>query len=476
MNVLSNLQPKRVFEIFEKICAIPHGSGNTKELAEFCVSFAENLGLTCVMDSVGNVVIYKNGSQGREQEPPMILQAHLDMVCAKNAGIDFDFEKDGIAVETDGETVWAKGTTLGADNGIGVAMILAILEDGTLSHPPIEGVLTMDEETGLIGAAHLDGSLLKGNRMLNLDSEDEGIFTAGCAGGSRVQVDFPLVYVPNQKQAFSIILQGLLGGHSGIEIHKNRLNANVVLANFLNQLQNIGILQIASFQGGSLDNAIAKEAFCVIVTSFDQEQLEALLNVEKEKIKTKEDCDFTFLVSCCESPKMVWDDNTAKRILRFLSIAPYGVQAMCEDLPDVVETSLNLGITATDEKKFTAVYSLRSSVEANLTALGFKLVTLVKEYGGLAVEGSRYPAWEFRSHSPLRAKLEQVFESCYGKKPVTEVIHAGLECGVFGQKIKDLDAVSLGPNMIDVHTPMERVWVDSVNRVYEYLCEVLKGL
>ena len=476
MKKLSNLMPKRVFEIFEELASIPHGSGNTKKLAEFCVTFAKNLGLSCVMDTVGNVVIYKAGSCGREQEEPVVLQAHLDMVCAKEAEFSFDFEKDGILVETDGETVWANGTTLGADNGIGVAMILAILEDNALSHPPIEGVLTMDEETGLIGASHLDGSLLKGKRMLNLDSEDEGVFTAGCAGGSRVQIDFPLTFTSNEKQGFCVSLQGLLGGHSGIEIHKNRLNANVVLSNILYGLLNSGDLQVASLKGGSLDNAIAKEASCVIVTSFEKEQLETLLSSQKDKLKTTEDYDFTFTVEEVEAPKQVWSDDTTKGILSFFSVAPYGVQAMCEDLPDVVETSLNLGITATNETNFTAVYSLRSSVEANLTALGLKMATLAKEYGGLAREGSRYPAWEFRSHSPLRNKMEQVFEACYCKKPVTEVIHAGLECGVFGQKIKDLDAVSLGPNMVDVHTPKERVWVDSVERVFHYLCELLKAL
>ena len=476
MKKLSNLMPKRVFEIFEKIASIPHGSGNTQKLAEFCIGFAKDLDLSCVMDDIGNVVIYKSGTMGREEETPVILQAHLDMVCAKNADLDFDFETDGISVETDGETVWANGTTLGADNGIGVAMILAILEDDTLSHPPIEGVLTMDEETGLIGASHLDGALLKGNRMLNLDSEDEGVFTAGCAGGSRVQIDFPVTWVSNKKQGFCVSLQGLLGGHSGIEIHKDRLNANVVLSDFLYGIMKSGDLQVASLIGGSLDNAIAKEASCVIVTSFEKEQLEVLLNAQKEKLKTSEDTDFTFTVEAVDIPEKVWDEATTKRILTFFSVAPYGVQAMCEDLPDVVETSLNLGVTATNENLFTAVYSLRSSVEANLTALALKMVTLAKEYGGLAKEGSRYPAWEFRSHSPLRNKMEQVFEACYNKKPITEVIHAGLECGVFGQKIKDLDAVSLGPNMIDVHTPKERVWVDSVERVYHYLRELLKAL
>lgn len=476
MKQLINLNPKRVFEIFEDICSIPHGSGNTKKLAEFCGNFASDLGLDFVKDEIGNVVIYKKGSHGKEDDSPVILQAHLDMVCAKNADLDFDFETNGILVETDGETVWANGTTLGADNGIGVAMILAILENNGLSHPPIEGVFTMDEEIGLIGASHLDSALLHGNRMINLDSEDEGIFTAGCAGGNRVQINFPLNYVTNNKCALTISLQGLLGGHSGIEIHKDRLNANVVLAKFLYGLQNSGRLQIASFNGGSLDNAIAKEATCVVVTTFNIEQIEALLLAEKEKIKTSEDFNFDFFVSSCDVPQLVWDDNTSAEILRFLSVAPCGVQSMCKDLPDVVETSLNLGITSTNDKFFTCVYSLRSSVEVNLTALTLKISTLAKQYGGMATEGSRYPAWEFRSHSPLRTKMEQVFEQCYGKQPVTEVIHAGLECGAFGQKIKELDAVSLGPTMKDVHTPNERVWVDSVNRVYNYLCDVLNAL
>ncbi len=476
MKRLLNLNPKRVFELFEEICTIPHGSGNTKQLALWCLAFAEKLGLKGVMDEIGNVVLYKKGSVGREMESPIILQAHLDMVCAKEAEISFDFLKEKIAVETNGETVWANGTTLGADNGIGVAMILAIMEDATLSHPPIEGVLTMDEETGLIGAAALNGSLLKGNRMINLDSEDEGIFTAGCAGGSRVQIDLPLTFIPNDKAGFTIRLQGLLGGHSGIEIHKKRLNANVVLANVLYNLKQNAKLNISNFIGGSLDNAIAKEAQCTIVSSYTKQELEVYLSQVKEQIKTEEDTEFTFSVIPCEAPKKVWNDEMVNQVLRFLSLAPYGVQAMCKDLPNVVETSLNLGILKTNETSFSAVYSLRSAVEANRTALAEKLVVLAAEHGGQASEGSKYPAWEYRSQSSLREVMENVFEKQYGKKPVTEVIHAGLECGVFGQKIKNLDAVSIGPNMIDVHTPQERVWVDSVDRVYNYLCDVLNAL
>ena len=476
MSKLTGLMPKRVFAIFEEICSVPHGSGNTEQLANYCMNFAQNLGLSCKKDRVGNVVIYKKGSLGREEESPVILQAHLDMVCAKNPDVNIDFETQGIQVETDGLTVWAEGTTLGADNGIGVAMILAIMEDDKLSHPPVEGVLTMDEETGLIGAAALSGEWLTGNRMINLDSEDEGIFTAGCAGGSRLQIDFPLSLKVNGQPAYRISLQGLTGGHSGIEIHKDRLNANVVLAKILYRLQNSGRLLLSEFSGGALDNAIAKEASCVVVTSYDKEQLEALLVTEKEKCKTDEDCQFSFTVTTCQPPANVWDEKTTQSILAFLWNAPYGVQSMCEDLPDVVETSLNLGITKSDEAHFTAVYSLRSSVEANLTALALKVSMLAKEQGGIAVEGSRYPAWEYRSHSALRNTMEQVFEKIYRKKPVTEVIHAGLECGAFGQKIKNLDAVSIGPNMVDVHTPLERVWVDSVERVYHYLCELLNHL
>ncbi len=476
MKKLSNLMPQRVFAIFEDICSIPHGSGNTNQLARWCVAFAENLGLKSIMDDAGNVVIYKKGSQGREEESPVVLQAHLDMVCAKDPDCTIDFTKDGISVETDGETVWANGTTLGADNGIGVAMILAILEDNTLSHPPIEGILTMDEETGLIGAAGFDGSLLQGNRMINLDSEDEGIFTAGCAGGSRLQVVFPVKRETNGKPAIMISLQGLTGGHSGIEIHKNRLNANVVLAKIMSRLQKNAPLQIASFEGGALDNAIAKEANCVFVSTYDVEALEALLAAQKEILKTEEDSDFTFTVTSCEAPETVWDEDTTNRVLQFLSVAPNGVQSMCEDLPDVVETSLNLGILKTCDDSFMSVFSLRSSVEANRTALALKVSTLAKEYGGVPTEGSKYPAWEYRAKSSLRDTMEQVFADCYGKKPVTEVIHAGLECGVFSQKIKDLDAVSIGPDMIDVHTPLERVWVDSVDRTYHYLCKVITAL
>lgn len=476
MRKLANLNPKRVFAIFEEICSIPHGSGNTRQLAQWCVDFGEKLQLKSVMDQAGNVVIYKNGSAGREKESPVILQAHLDMVCAKEPNCSFDFTTQGICVETDGETVWANKTTLGADNGIGLAMILAVLEDNSLSHPPIEGVLTTDEEVGLIGAAALNAALLKGNRMINLDSEDEGIFTAGCAGGSRLQVSFPINKIENEKEGILLEIHGLLGGHSGIEIHKDRLNANVVMANLLALLKTNGEVQIASIGGGALDNAIAKDARCVLVTSLSIDEINEILVAERARIATKEDVDFTLSVTPCEAPKMLWNDATANNVLGFLSAAPNGVQSMCEDLQNVVETSLNLGITKSEEITFSAVYSLRSSVEAKRNDLAQTLLALAQQWGGNGVEGSQYPAWEYRAASPLRKTMEQVFFEFYNKQPITEVIHAGLECGAFGQKIQDLDAVSMGPNMVDVHTPNERVWVDSVERVYEYLCKVLAAL
>lgn len=476
MNRLAQLSPKRVFEIFEEICAIPHGSGNTLALGKWCVRFAQNLGLDSRTDDAGNVVVYKPGTKGREEEPPLILQAHLDMVCAKIPECAIDFETQGITPVTDGQTVWAEGTTLGADNGIGLSMILAVLEDQDLSHPPIEGVFTADEETGLIGAGALDGSWLTGRRMINLDSEDEGIFTCGCAGGSRTTVRLPLTRVPNTMPGYRVVFQGFTGGHSGIEIHKNRGNANCAMGAFLKKLYETYPCAIASLSGGALENAIAKEAACVVGFGGTADQLSRLAKEECKGLVTGEDPDVVCSVEPVATPEWVWDAPSTQRVLGYVTTAPNGVQAMMEHLPGVVETSLNLGVASCDQEEMVFIYALRSGVESKRDALHRQVEAVARSFGGTAVSGFEYPAWEYIANSPLRTRMEQVFFDVYGKAPVTEVIHAGLECGMFSQKCPGMDGVSMGPDMRDVHTPDERVFVASVERVYEYLCRLLASL
>lgn len=476
MSVLTDIAPRRVFSIFEQICSIPHGSGNTRALGEWCLSFAREKGLAASMDSVGNVLVAKAGSAGRQEEPPVLLQAHLDMVCEKLPEKDFDFLKDGIPLATDGQTVWAQGTTLGADNGIGIAMILSVLEDQTLSHPPLEAVLTVDEETGLEGACALDFSGLRSRRMINLDSEDEGVFTAGCAGGVRMDVTFPLQRIPNQMPAYAITVGGLRGGHSGIDIHKGRRNANRVLASLIRRLTQEGTVQIADFTGGALENVICRQAACVAVTELTEDVLRHEVQAVREELLAAGEKGATVTLKNAGIPETVWEEATARAVLTFLTEAPDGVQAMCEDLPDLVETSLNLGIVRTRKEALTASFALRSSVEQKKEQLMQKVQRLAGQLGATVASSGNYPGWEYRAQSPLRRCMVETFQAVYGRQPVVDVIHAGLECGLFCEKCPELDAVSMGPDMKHVHTPQERVSVASVQRVYEYLLQVLARL
>ncbi len=475
MSVLADLQNIRVFAIFEQIAAIPHGSGNTAALSRWCYNFGCDRGLKALQDDVGNVIIYKNGSSGREQEPPVILQAHLDMVCEKAAGKEFDFATQEIPVMTDGERIWADGTSLGADNGIGLAVILALLEDTALSHPPIEAVLTVDEETGLEGAANVDFSLLKGRRMINLDSEKEGIFTAGCAGGVRMEAVFPLSLVSNRAPAYEIQVKGLRGGHSGIEINKGRCNANRELAQWLTALQKQGEISLCAFSGGTVDNAIAAEAACVIATNFAYDQLQAKAKELTHALQTAGETEAVVTVepTACET---AFSSELTDRLLSFITSAPNGVQAMCKDLPELVETSLNIGVVRQSKTALSAVFALRSSVEGEKQALLTRLQTLAAQMGAATEVTGDYPGWEYRADSALQETMKQVYEQIYHTAPVVDVIHAGLECGLFCQKCPQLDAISIGPNMQNVHTPEEWVEVASVMRVYAFLTDLLEQL
>ena len=475
MPVLVDLQPKRVFEIFEQLAAIPHGSGNTDAIGDFCIAFAQTAGLAVLRDAVGNVIIKKTGSVGREGEPPVILQAHLDMVCEKSADKEFDFLTQGIPLVTDGQKVWADGTTLGADNGIGLAMILAILEDTTLSHPPVEAVLTVDEETGLEGAAALDFSLLSGRRMLNLDSEDEGIFTAGCAGGIRLEAVFDLQQVENTMPAFCLHIKGLMGGHSGIDINKGRANANRELANLLAALSQQGTVGVSHFSGGTVDNAIAAEAICTVATDLPQTTIETHLAQWQQTLIAKGESSAQVLWEPATAAT-VWEKEQAEKILDFLTTSPNGVQAMCKDLPDLVETSLNMGVVRCNQEQVSAVFALRSSVQKQKEDLLARLQAQAQQQGASTVVSGAYPGWEYRADSALQDKMKQVYREMYQKDPIVDVIHAGLECGLFCEKCAELDAISLGPDMKNVHTPDEWVSVASVQRVYEYLVQLLANL
>ena len=470
MGKLSHLQPERVFHYFEEICGIPHGSGDTAHISDYCVTFAKEHHLTYHQDALGNVIIKKPATAGYEDHPAVILQGHIDMVCEKAPDCPIDFTADGLDVDTDGELVFAHGTTLGGDNGIAVAMAFAILESTDLPHPPLEVLLTVDEETGMYGAEGFDPTLLEGKLLINIDSEEEGVLTVSCAGGARAELTLPLTYETDSRLAYVITLSGLQGGHSGIEIDKGRLNANVLLAQFLQTLD----CRLLGICGGLKDNAIPVCSQAVITCDTDPTDAAAAF-VAANRIDT--DPNLNISVDCGE-PDFDWtmtSDCTAK-VLSLLTTVPNGIQSMSADIDGLVQTSLNLGVLVTDRDTLRASFAVRSSVSTEKAALLAKLKSQIIALGGGFDSYGDYPAWEYRKDSRLRDVMCTVWEKKYGTAPTVAAIHAGLECGLFCEKIADLDAVSIGPNMWDVHTCRERLSVVSTARVYTYLCDVLKEL
>lgn len=471
MRILDDLKPHKVFSFFEDICAIPHGSGNTEAISAYCVRFAEERGLDVIRDRFNNVLIRKPGSRGYEDHPPVILQGHLDMVCEKDPGVIIDFEKDGLRLCTDGEIVYAEGTTLGGDDGIAVAMALAVLDDDVLPHPPLEVLFTTDEEMGMDGALGFDGSLLTSRTLLNIDSENEGVLTVGCAGGARADLTLPMKREEAEDQTWLIVVDGLIGGHSGVEIDKGRQNADLVLAKFLNKLP--FEFRLVDIAGGQKDNAIPSLAYCVIVANEDPTDV-ATNFVSLEK--TEEDPGLKITITPGETAVSAFDRRSTQCGVDLLCALPNGVQSMSRDIDGLVQTSLNLGILYCKDKELYMSFSVRSSLSREKNDLLNQLRKIAETFGADFRSHGDYPAWEYRPVSPLREIMISTYESLYGQKPRIEVIHAGLECGLLGEKLPGLDAVSFGPDLFDIHTPRERMAVASVERTYHYLCAVLKEL
>ncbi|MBQ9859913.1 MAG: aminoacyl-histidine dipeptidase [Clostridia bacterium] len=470
MSKLQHLSPVRVFTHFETLCGIPHGSGNTAGVSAWCEAFAKERGLWCHRDSLGSVIIKKPASVGYETHPPVILQAHLDMVCEKAEDCPIDFTKDGLDLAIDGEWIFARGTTLGADDGIGVAIALAVLEDTTLAHPPLEVLLTVDEETGMYGAEGLDGSLLSGRRLINLDTGEEGVFTAGCAGGARVDITLPTEYEENALPCYAIAVDGLQGGHSGVEIHQGRTNASIVLGQFLATLPQAHIVRI---DGGCKGNVIPSEANCVVACDTD---ISAAATAFAAAHRTEGDPNLRFTVTPAQQADRRMTAATTNRVTAFLSTVPNGVMAMSKDMAGLVETSLNLGVLSTTAEGVYAHISVRSSVESEKMALLARLETFAAQFGADYAAGAHYPGWAFDPNSALRQVLVDTWVQ-HSDKPVQVVaVHAGLECGLFCEKLSGLDAVSMGPNMQDIHTHRERLHIPSVGRVYTFLCDALSRL
>ena len=476
---LAGLEPAAVFAYCEKLCSIPHGSGNTKAISDYLVSFAIEHGIRYVQDDLNNVILFQEGTCGMEDHDPVILQGHMDMVCEKDESCPINMDTEGLDVTHDGQWVFANGTTLGGDDGIAVAFALALLEDRTIAHPPLEVVITVDEETGMEGANGIDLSMLKGRTLINIDSEEEGIFTVSCAGGARGTITLPVsrraVYGPCVK----LTVEGLQGGHSGVEIHKNRANASKVMGEFLSRIQSMMPLCLTKLSGGSKDNAIPRS--CTVTLVAMGSHIERINEVaEKLQQEIREQYD--------EPEARIYGDDvdafggnalstqdTAK-VIALLCAAPNGVQAWSKDIEGLVQTSLNLGIAKLEKNELKLTFAVRSSVNQEKRELLAQLEQLARFNDGEYSEMGDYPAWEYRKDSRLRDTMVRVYGPMFAREPEVVAIHAGLECGILSDKLPGLDCVSIGPNMQDIHTSRERLEIASTQRTWDFLLEILKNL
>lgn len=478
MRVLEGLQPASVFYFFEEICGIPHISYHEKALSDYCVKFAADRNLFCQQDELGNVLIIKEATAGYEDVEPVMIQGHLDMVGDKLPECPIDMEKEPIQIKVEGDYITAEGTTLGGDDGIAVAYALALLDADDIPHPRLEVILTICEEVGLIGATAMDLSACRGRRLINIDSEVEGIVTAGCAGGVRVLSQIPVQRENMAGRSCEVFFEGLKGGHSGIEINSGLANANVLIGRFLQMLKEKMSYGLAELEGGAKDNVIPKDAKATLLVAEEQmklvEEVLAVFNqqfeieygvTEKEGILKMTEGEMT------ECP--VLTEESLEKVLTALVVMPNGVQAMSMDLPGLVETSLNMGTIALIDEMLELGFSVRSSVVSAKNHTVRKVEMLTKALGGTTALSGAYPAWPYARKSPLRDLCLEIYRKQTGKEMQVEVIHAGLECGILSDKLEGLDCVSIGPDMVAIHSPNEKLSISSTARVWEYLKEII---
>ena len=476
MAVLDQLEPKNVFRFFEQMCAIPHGSYNTKAVSDWCVAFAKERGLEHYQDEMNNVILIKEASAGYEEAQPVILQGHLDMVCEKAPGCEKDMAREDLDLAVEGDYIYAEGTTLGGDDGIAVAMALAALDDESLPHPRLEVILTTEEEVGMDGAMALDVSPIRGRKLLNLDSEAEGVFTVSCAGGSMAACGLPVARAPFGGDILRVRVAGLTGGHSGAEIHKGRANANMLLGRLLRAMAAETELRLVSAGGGLKDNAIPVAAEAVVAAE-DGRKAKAAAERMAACFQTEYRRSDPMLTVTAEEAAAAWqpmDASSTERTVCLLACAPNGVQTMSQDIHGLVQTSLNLGILKTGENAVTASFCIRSSVDSEKEMLKDRLACLLAQLGGGVSFSGEYPGWAYRPDSPLRELMTEVYREQYGREPKVEAIHAGLECGLLAGKLPGLDCVSIGPDLLEIHTPREKMSISSVQRVWMFVREILK--
>ena len=475
MAVLSNCKPERVFHYFEEICNIPHPSYHEEKISAYLVDFAKAHNLEYYQDDLYNVIMIKEASEGMENAAPIIIQGHMDMVAEQDPDCTKDMLTEGLDLEIVDGYVTAKGTTLGGDDGIAVAMALAILEDEELKHPRLEVVITVSEEVGMEGAAGIDVSMLKGRKLLNLDNEEEGQFLAGCAGGCRMEIKYPFKKESLKGALVTIDVKDCTGGHSGAEIIKGRANASHIANRLLAAAVEVADVCLVDFVGGTKDNAIPRATTAKVITT--PEAVKAI-EAEAEAIKNEfavTDPDMKIVISN-EGNVVVDGVNAAdtKRIIELLLSMPDGIQTMSHDIEGLVETSLNLGILKLNDDNLLFASALRSSVDSAKKALMRKVDMVAKAFGCEVSVHGQYPAWEYLRVSLFRDEAVKIYKEVTGKDAVVETIHAGVECGLLASKLPGLDAVSIGPELHDIHTPKERLGIASTERIYNYVRRVIE--
>ena len=480
--VLENLKPEKVMYYFEEISRIPRGSGNEKAISDYMVAFAKSLNLDVKQDEANNIYIKKPATKGYENAPTVILQGHLDMVCEKNKDTNHDFLTEGIKLVVDGDFIRADGTTLGADNGIAIAYQMAVLADDTIEHPAIEALMTTAEETGMDGVANLHPEYLEGTVLLNLDTDIEGEFLVSCAGGAKAHVDLPVSYEakPAESALFNVNIKGLTGGHSGADIHQERANANVLVGRVLDRVRQTMPIRLATFVGGSKDNVITREAEASFYVPVDKKsEVESILQTMEQAFKTeyeKQDPELKMFTHVETEAKACITEGQTQQIIDLLMTLPHGIMAYSMQIPGLVESSLNIGVVQLEQDAMHIVLAVRSSVPTKKENIIRKIERVSANIGAKCTVAGDYPAWVYAPNSRIRELATQVFEQKYDKKPEIKAIHAGLECGFLLEKMPGVDMIAFGPNAYDIHSPEERASISSMERVFEFLLDLLKEI
>ncbi len=481
--VLKGIKPECVFSYFEDLSQIPRCSGNEKQASDYLVNFANERNFEVIQDEALNVIIKKCGTEGYENAPTVILQGHIDMVCEKNNNTKHDFTCEPIKLSIHEDMIFASGTTLGADNGIAVAYCLALLDSEDIPHPPLEVVITTGEETGMEGAIKLDPNNIKGKILLNIDAEDEGTFFVSCAGGLKNRVHIPIKRkkAENDFLTCAIRIRGLKGGHSGMDINKERGNANKLLARVLNALYNSLNILLVDINGGSKSNAIPREADAkILIEGYQKEDLKNIidqLNITlKNEFKASDSgisIEYEYLE---EKIDEAYTSETTEKVIAALMLIPNGIQAMSMDIEGLVQSSTNMGVVTSSDEKVTIESAIRSSVKTLKYDIVDRIDVLAKVLNCESEKFSEYPEWEYNSESYIRRVFHSVYKEMYGEDPTIAAIHAGLECGLFKEKLGDIDMIAFGPNMYDVHTPGEHLNIPSTARTWDFLCSALKEI